>query len=119
MSTLNDLKRIAESEFSDIVAETFFIGRKLRIFLKDSSFIDVNLSQIISNRFGFHWECMDATNSIFRFDNFPDTAWKDIPTFPYHFHNGSQQEVEKSPFPPDIMEGFREFMLFIRKKIET
>jgi hypothetical protein len=40
-SLIEDLKRIAEVEFADIVKDSFFIGYKLRIVLNDSSFIDV------------------------------------------------------------------------------
>jgi hypothetical protein len=43
MPSIHDLERIAEIEFADIVARTMFIDYKLRIFLTDSSFIDVNL----------------------------------------------------------------------------
>ena len=44
MPSVHDLERIAEIEFADIVVSTVFIDNKLRIFLTDSSFIDVNLS---------------------------------------------------------------------------
>jgi len=117
MTTIDDLKRVAEVEFSDIVKETFPISYKLRIVLKDNSFIDVNLSKKISDKFGFHWECRDREGTVFRYDNFPDKDWQNISTFPYHFHRGSQKNVEASPFPIKIVEGFRSFMEFIRNQI--
>jgi len=33
---------------------------------------------------------------MFRHDNFPDINWRIVPTFPKHFHNGSQDAVEES-----------------------
>lgn len=53
MIVLEDLKRIAEIEFSDIVENTDRIGTKLRVLLIDDSFIDVWLSQKLEDRVGF------------------------------------------------------------------
>ncbi len=118
MATIDDLKRVAEVEFSDIVKETFPISYKLRIVLVDNSFIDVNVSKKLSGKFGFHWECRDREGTIFRYDNFPDKSWKNIPTFPYHFHKGSQENIEASPFSLTIIDGFRSFMEFIRSRVK-
>ena len=118
MATIGDLKRVAEVEFSDIVKETFPISYKLRIVLVDNSFIDVNVSKKLSGKFGFHWECRDREGTIFRYDNFPDKSWKNIPTFPYHFHKSSQENIEASPFPLTIIDGFRSFMEFIRNRVK-
>ena len=118
MPTIGDLKRIAEVEFADIVKETLFIAYKLRIILVDNSFIDVNLSKKLPDKFRFHWECRDMTGSVFRYDNFPDKNWKNISTYPHHFHRGSQENVEASPFPLTILDGFRSFMEFVRSKVK-
>jgi hypothetical protein len=117
MPTIDALKRLAEVEFSDIVGETFFIDYKLRVILVDNSFIDVNLSRKLPDKFGFHWECKDLAGTVFRYDNFPDKNWKSISTFPYHFHKGSQDNIEPSPFPLTTIDGFRAFMGFVRNKI--
>jgi len=45
MISLEDLARIAEIEFSDIVDTTEMMGTKLRIMLTDGSFVDVWLSK--------------------------------------------------------------------------
>lgn len=118
MPTIYDLKRIAEVEYADIVKSTVIIDYKVRIFLNDNSFIDVNLSQRLPDKFGFHWERMDRVGTIYRYDNFPDRKWKDISTFPYHFHNNSQENVEPTPFSCTVIEGFRGFMKFIRTKLK-
>lgn len=106
--TLQKIQRIAEVEFSDIVKTTFDVNAKLRIILSDKSFIDVGVSYKRANRFSFHWECKD--DLIYRYDNFPDKQWENVSTFPFHFHNGSQNDVEASPFSFEIITGFREFM---------
>lgn len=117
MVTLGILSRIAEIEFSDVVAFSGVIGRKLRLWLIDDSYIDVNLSRKIKGRFGFHWERGHIDGGLFRYDNFPDTHWRYVTTFPYHFHNGSQNNVEDSPFDRDIVQGFRQFLTFAREQL--
>ncbi len=118
MIDINDLKRVAEVEFANIVKYTTIIDNKLRITIIDNSFIDVNLSRKLPDKFGFHWECKDEKGTIFRYDNFPDKNWKSLATFPHHFHNGSKDTVEVSPFPLTIIEGFRAFMEFVRNNIK-
>lgn len=118
MPNIEDIKRIAEIEFADIVKDIHQIEYKLRIVLINSSFVDVYLSQKLSDRFGFHWECMDEKAAIYRYDNFPDKKWLTVSTYPYHFHNGSQDSVEASPFSLLIIEGFRAFMKFVREKLK-
>ncbi|MEZ0396163.1 MAG: DUF6516 family protein [Anaerolineales bacterium] len=58
---------------------------------------------------------LDGT--LYRYDNFPDTAWQGVKTFPRHFHNGSQEKVEAAPFEADLLEGLRGFLRFVSEKI--
>lgn len=118
MPEIEDIKRIAEVEFTDIVSDTLQIDYKLRIILINKSFIDVNLSKKLPDKFGFHWECRDEVRTIYRYDNFPDKNWQSLSSYPYHFQNGSQDNVEASPFPLTVVEGFRAFMEFIRDKLK-
>lgn len=115
--SLESLARIAEVEFSNIVVDSVVIGEKLRLFLNDSSVIDVWLSRTLQERFGFHWERRHLDGTIYRYDNFPDVAWNFISTYPRHFHNGSQQTVESAPFSPELEQGFREFLRFAMQKM--
>lgn len=117
MADIDDIKRIAEVEFADIVKTTHQIDYKLRVILVNNSFIDVHLSQRLPDRFGFHWECMDTKGTIYRYDNFPDKKWQSVATFPHHFHNSFQDNVEASPFPLTIIQGFRAFMEFVKGKL--
>jgi len=117
MADLDDLKRIAEVEFADIVRTTMRLDYKIRIILKDNSFIDVYLAVRLPDKFGFHWECKDRQGTIYRYDNVPDKKWQNLSTYPYHFHKGTQDAVEDSPFPRTPIDGFRAFMEFVRGKL--
>lgn len=115
--SLGDLARIAEIEFVDIVDSTEMIGTKLRVMFVKEGFIDVWLSRKLKNRFGFHWE-QESTGLSYRYDNFPNTRWKHVSTYPYHFHDGSQDNViDSSRFAKDITEGFRDFMQWVRMEL--
>lgn len=117
MISLQELARIAEIEFSGIVDTTEMIGTKLRIMLIKGGFIDVWLSKRLRDRFGFHWE-EKTTGLSYRYDNFPNSRWKYVSTYPYHFHNGSQDNViDSSQFDVDVEKGFRSFLLWVSSKL--
>ncbi|MFZ5908426.1 MAG: hypothetical protein ACOYYU_00235 [Chloroflexota bacterium] len=82
--SLESLARIAEVEFSEIISDSAHLGEKLRLFLPDTSYIDIWLSTIIQDRFGFHWERRHLDGSVYRYANFPDTVWRTVDT--YHRH---------------------------------
>ncbi|MBM2815705.1 MAG: hypothetical protein HW421_2467 [Ignavibacteria bacterium] len=111
------LQITAQVKFGEIIKTLFFVDFKLRIVLIDDSFIDVIISQKLPDKFGFHWETRNVKNEIFRYDNFPDVKWKGVETYPYHFHNGSQENVVSSPFPKDIIQAFYAFMNFVKERI--
>ncbi len=117
MSSLGALRRLAEVEFSDIVIQTDLLGAKLRILLTDTSYIDVWVSRKLSGRFGFHWERRHIDGRIYRYDNFPDTQWSAVSTFPYHLHDGDQDTVVPAPFAMSVEQGFREFMRFVQQML--
>lgn len=109
MVSFEELTKLKEIEFSDIVESTEMMNTKLRVMLKENGFIDIWISKKLENRFGFHWE-QESTGSSYRYDNFPNTKWKHVSTYPYHFHYGSQSNVkDSSQFRKDILEGFRGF----------
>ncbi len=114
---IGEVKRIAQIEFEDIVTFVEITGCKLRIYLTDGSFIDVYISQSIPGRFGFHWERKHINGKIYRYDNYPNSKWRGIQSFPYHFHNGSDEDTIESTFSRDILSGFRDFMNFARDKL--
>ena len=113
------IKIIAEVEFTEIVKSTIFLEFKLRIILIDDSFIDVNISQKINDKFSFHWDLQDEESTIYRYDNYPDASWQNVETYPYHFHYEKQNNLISSPFPKEISKGFRAFMEFVWDKISN
>ena len=117
MTSLDELCRIAEVEFAHIVVGTQGLEAKRRLFIRDGSFVDVWVSSKLPGRFGFHWERTHLDGTFFRYDNFPDPAWRAVETFPHHFHDGSLDRVISAPFPPGIAEGFRAFMTFLSSRL--
>ena len=117
MLTADDLRRIAEVEYADIVVDSQPLGEKARFFLYDANYIDVWLSRKLEGRFGYHWERSHIDGRVYRYDNFANTAWRDVSTYPRHFHNGSQDDVEAAPFAEDLVTGFREFLDFVRHRL--
>jgi hypothetical protein len=115
LNPLDWLQRIAEVEFADIVVQTDLLGAKLRVLLTDTSYVDVWASRKLNYRFGFHWERRHLDGRIYRYDNFPDTNWSGISTFPFHFHDGDQDTVIDAPFAQTLEQGFREFMIFVQR----
>ncbi len=88
---LESIKLIAETEFASIVEYSFILDYKLRIILIDKSFVDINVSTKLKNKFGFH--------------------------LPFHFHYKIQDNVIAPPFPKELLPGFRGFMDFVKNQI--
>ncbi|NUO10076.1 MAG: hypothetical protein HUU08_15635 [Candidatus Brocadia sp.] len=115
---IGKLKEIAEIEFSDIVEDMIITDvNQCRIVLKDSSFIDVWYSLKISGRYSYHWERKHIDGSIYRHDNAPHKKWQYTRTFPKHFHDGEEEKVIESNINEIPDEGLREFLLFVRQKL--
>lgn len=106
MTGLAELSRIAELEFADCVTQSEELGAKVRLFLCDGSYVDV-----------CHWERRHIDGCIYRLDNFPDTNWRQVASFPLHFHDGAQDRVVASPLPDDAEAAFRGFMRFVQAAI--
>lgn len=115
---LSEVQIIVEDQFLDIVIEFFKPSpEKIRLILKDKSFIDIRLSRNIENRFDFHWERIHIDNTIYRYDNLHDVKFKKLKTFPFHFHQKTESKVIASPFSKTLPKAFIDFMEFVRKEI--
>lgn len=120
LSIYQNLEKIAQMDFSDIVKDTELIGgrsaqpNKLRIFLIDGSFLDVWLS--IDNDYSYHWEQRAVRGLIHRWDNAPDHP--EIETFPHHFHDGAEINIKNSRLNTDIITAFKEILGFIRQNLK-
>lgn len=120
MGKFSRFARIAEVEFSDIVLSTHHLGHKLRIYLKDKSFIDFFLTENLKiTRFSLHWERRHIDKTIYRLDNTPDKKWKKVKSFPTHFHKEKYANVIPPPFNVSKKEKLetilRKFLNFAKK----
>ena len=115
MIELAQLARIIDIEFHDLLAGSSQIDQgKIRAHLLDGSFVDIWYSRKIPGRFSYHWERRHVDGTIFRHDNFPDPRWKDVSSFPKHFHEFSQTSVRESSIDDNPVDGLRQFMNFVR-----
>ena len=87
--------------------------------MKDGSFIDVWFSIKVAGRFSYHWERRHIDGTMYRHDNFPDTNWQDVSTYPKHFHNGFQDVVDESNIDNDPFIALRQFMDFARAHLAS
>ncbi len=115
---LTEARRVIENQFLDIVQDIFLPSEeKLRIILKDKSFVDIRISQKAKNRFDFHWERRHIDKTFFRFDNFPDTRFKKLKTFPHHLHFKKENKVIESKFRKSFPFILIDFMEFVRNQM--
>jgi len=119
MIDFRPLQRIAEDEFADIVQSTAVMRSKLRVLLRDGSYIDFWWSLSISGRYAYHWERTHVDGTIYRQDNMPDPDASRVETFPKHFHNGISSTVTESTISPQPREGLRQFLQFAREHLSS
>lgn len=114
----SELKKIAIVDFSDIVEGTRIVEGKLRILLKDRSFIDVWFSVKKKGVYAYHWERRHVDGTIYRYNNLPDKEAKKLTTYPHHFHNKTERDIEESNLSDNPIEAIRVVMEFARKLVE-
>lgn len=92
---------VAERDYADIVESTGFDDESARIYFVDESFLEIWLygHEDLMKRYAFHWERRHVDGSIFRHDSAPHTRWRNVKTFPKHFHDGSEDNVVESSIP--------------------
>ena len=120
MEKFTKFARLAETEFPDIVISTHDLGHKLRVYLKDKSFIDFFYSTKSKiTRFAIHWERVHLDGNFYRLDNTPDKNWSKVKTYPLHFHDKIYENVTSSPFESKnktLLSIFRQFLNFVLNK---
>lgn len=112
MVNIDKLTQIAEIEFSDIVEYVIPGLNKMRIILKDGSFIDIWYSLTNLGRYAYHWERKNIDGTIYRHNNAPHKDWMKVSTFPKHFHNRTEENVESSTLSDDPEKALRSFLNF-------
>jgi len=100
---------------ADVVYSESGIPLKLRLYLIDGSVIYVFYS--VTGKYSYHWERRIIDGTIYRHDNAPHTKWKDIKTFPKHFHDGSDSNGKESLISEEPLIALDEFLNFARRKI--
>jgi hypothetical protein len=120
--TYEFLRETVLSEYADLVVRGDLLRLpsgevlKLRLYLADESFVEVNVSA--TGRYSYHWERrLTGRSDIYRFDNAPHSRWQAVATYPNHFHNGAEDEVESSEISSEPMEAIRQVCAFIRAKL--
>ena len=113
------LRDIAEIEFGDVIVEAIIPGlNEVRIFVVDGSFIDVWFSLKLAGRYSYHWERQAIDGTIYRHDNAPHQRWREVSTFPDHFHDGSEHHVVPSCLHQDPNEALRQFLSIVRDRLK-
>jgi hypothetical protein len=120
--TYEFLRETVLSEYADLVVRGDLLRLpsgevlKLRLYLADESFVEVNVSA--TGRYSYHWERrLTGRSDIYRFDNAPHSRWQAVATYPNHFHNGAEDQVESSEISSEPMEAIRQVCAFIRAKL--
>ena len=116
----DQLARIAKTEFGAVITHTETIGRragialKLRLHVRDGTFIDVWLSAD-QKRYAYHWEQRAKRGLIHRHDNAPDHP--EVATHPKHFHNGTEENVEESYISDLPRAALRKLLGFVEQEL--
>ncbi|HEX7574992.1 MAG TPA: DUF6516 family protein [Candidatus Methanoperedens sp.] len=114
-SLLARLAEIAETEFADVVITSEINMGKLRLYINDESFLEVWFSKRLEGRYAYHWERRHVDDTIYRWDNAKHEVWKNVKTFPYHFHDGKDEKVSESSLPEAPDDALRYTLIFVRK----
>jgi len=116
------LQAIALTEFSSVLISAKLMvlptgdPLKLRLDVVDGSFVDIFLS--VHGRYSYHWERrLTLKGDVYRHDNAPHERWRHISTFPKHFHNGQESNVEDSHIHNNPEVAIREFLTFVTQKL--
>jgi len=113
--------QIAKSKFNNIVDKGEILCTesdeplKLRLNLIDGSIVDIFYSA--KGKYSYHWERRIINGSIYRHDNAPHKRWRNIKSFPKHFHNGSEYSGKESYISNNPLVAIEEFLEFVRDKL--
>jgi hypothetical protein len=119
LESYQSLADLASEEFSDIVSGSQMVGgtpadpNKLRLNIKDGSYLDIWLSE--DNDYAYHWEHRRQSGMIYRWDNAPHHP--EAPTFPNHFHDGEETALKGSELSAESQSALCEVLEFIRQRL--
>ena len=113
------LVKIARAEYKQIIVKSEIIHKrtvgsaKLRLHLKNCSFLDIWLSA--TGKYSYHWEARGQSGKIYRHDNAPD--FPNLSTFPKHLHNGDEKTVQPSMLSDKPTKANREILEHIKSTL--
>ena len=119
LESYQSLADLASDEFSDIVSGSQMIGgtpadpNKLRLNIKDGSYLDIWLSE--DNDYAYHWEHRRQSGKIYRWDNAPHHP--EVSTFPKHFHDGNESAVTGNALSSDSQTALRDILNFVQQNL--
>lgn len=88
---------------------------KLRLEIVDGSIADIYISE--TGKYSYHWERRLVDGTIYRHDNAPHRNWRNVKTFPKHFHYGAEEVVEESYISDAPMLALEQFLEFARERL--
>ncbi len=114
----SQLTQLAIGDFADIVKGTKVVEGKLRLLLKDHSFIDIWLSVKKKGVYAYHWERRDIDGTIYRYNNLPDREARKLKTYPHHFHNKTEKNVVESDLSDNPSKAIKDLLKFARSVVK-
>ncbi len=119
MVNVLEIQNLIENNYPEIVSRVDVVhSNQLRVYLIDSSYLDIWFSLKLLNRYSYHWERKNIDGTIYRHDNAPHLKWKNILTFPKHFHNKTEDNVEESHISDIPQKAVKEMLNFIKNNIK-
>jgi hypothetical protein len=76
--------------------------------------VSLTFSARAEGKYSYHWEHRHVRGLMHRHDNAPHSRWKEIVTFPRHFHDGNEDNVKESIIPDDPVSATKYFLNFVR-----
>ena len=119
MVNIIELKEIIENQYANIIVKVDVVHRnQLRVLLTDSSYLDIWFSLKLTGKYSYHWERKKIDGTIYRHDNVPHLTWKNILTYPKHFHFRTEKNVIESNISDIPQKAVKEMMNFIREEMK-
>lgn len=117
MISPSEIEIIAGNILKETSLSVLLISRTTtRIVLNNISFIDIFQSIHDPSKFAFHAK---IGTKIFRVDCFPERIYRKLKSYPWHFHNGLEDNVVCSSFSLEKRKALIQFIKYIRKVIKS
>ncbi len=118
MVNIIEIRSLVQNNYTGIVTGVEVVhSNQLRVSIIDNSYLDIWFSLKLFNRYSYHWERRNIDGTIYRHDNAPHLKWKNILTFPKHFHNKTENNVEESYISDVPHKAVKEMLNFIKKNL--